>query len=124
MTWLIAAPTTLHGVPWLPVAIVTFSGFLPAAAATPAVAGSATARARAKDLPQRLMLHISSFTPDSLFLQLPAMGLRCTATRETPRAIACFLTSVVRIHSDAFAVRAPETGRQGEYMKGFWVIGR
>jgi hypothetical protein len=34
------------------------------------------------------------------------------------------LTLVVRIHSDAFAVRAPEAGRQGEYMKVFWVIGR
>jgi hypothetical protein len=70
------------------------------------------------------MLHISSFTPEFLFLQYSATGLRRAATRETPRAVACFLTSVVRIHSDAFAVRAPETGRQGEYMKGFWVIGR
>jgi hypothetical protein len=70
------------------------------------------------------MLHISSFTPDFFFLQYSATGLRYAAARETPRAIACFLTLVVRIHSDAFAVRAPETGRQGEYMKGFWVIGR
>jgi hypothetical protein len=31
---------------------------------------------------------------------------------------------VVRIHSDASAVRAPEKGRAGECMEGFWVIGR